>query len=211
MLGLEYTGQELAANLRKGFPSGIADLVLNFSPGLAAGLLLGWKPLPAVLLAGVTYISSSGIVAKILGELGWLSNQETPSILTVLVLEDLAMAVYLPTCRGIACGRGRLHRSYFSYGCNRSRSGCPVCRCTVRPWHQPACSSRVRRDYPAFSSRDCSAGRRHSAAFAGLSRDWRLSCRHRRFRADSRAIAPVVRAPARSFCRNILFLFWAGD
>ena len=106
MLGLEYTGQELAANLRKGFPSGIADLVLNFSPGLAAGLLLGWKPLPAVLLAGVTYISSSGIVAKVLGELGRLSNQETPSILTVLVLEYLAMAVYLPTVAALLAGGG---------------------------------------------------------------------------------------------------------
>jgi K+:H+ antiporter subunit KhtU len=106
MLGLEYTGQELAANLRKGFLSGIFDFVLNFPPGLLAGLLLGWKLLPAALLGGVTYISSSGIVAKILGELGWLSNQETPSVLTVLVLEDLAMAVYLPLVGALLAGGG---------------------------------------------------------------------------------------------------------
>jgi len=52
--------------------------------------------LPAVLLGGVTYISSSGIIAKVLAELGRLTNQETPAVLSVLVLEDLAMAVYLP-------------------------------------------------------------------------------------------------------------------
>src|SRR5437879_2272519 len=79
MLGLEYTGEDLQRNLRAGLPSGIVDLVLNFPPGLIAGLLLGWKPLPSVLLGGVTYISSSGVIAKVLAELGRLSNPETPS------------------------------------------------------------------------------------------------------------------------------------
>jgi CPA2 family monovalent cation:H+ antiporter-2 len=96
MLGLEYSGEELTANLRAGLPSGALDLVLNFAPGLAAGLLLHW-PLPAaILLGGVTYISSSGVVAKVLGELGRLSNPETAAVVSVLVIEDLAMAVYLP-------------------------------------------------------------------------------------------------------------------
>jgi CPA2 family monovalent cation:H+ antiporter-2 len=36
------------------------------------------------------------VIAKVLGELGRLDSPETPSILSVLVLEDLAMAVYLP-------------------------------------------------------------------------------------------------------------------
>src|SRR5216684_6585373 len=40
MLGLEYSGDELKANLRVGFSAGIADLVLNFTPGLTTGLLL---------------------------------------------------------------------------------------------------------------------------------------------------------------------------
>jgi CPA2 family monovalent cation:H+ antiporter-2 len=96
MLGLEYTGEELKQSLRSGLPAGLADFVLNFLPGLIAGLLLGWKPLPAVLLGGVTYISSSGIIAKVLAELGSLKNPETPVILSVLVLEDLVMALYLP-------------------------------------------------------------------------------------------------------------------
>src|SRR3954467_9659996 len=36
MLGLEYTGAELAASLRTGAAAGAADLLLNFSPGVAA-------------------------------------------------------------------------------------------------------------------------------------------------------------------------------
>src|SRR6266849_5693711 len=33
MLGLEYTGEELRENLRRGFPAGVADLALNLPPG----------------------------------------------------------------------------------------------------------------------------------------------------------------------------------
>src|SRR5512147_890841 len=77
MLGLEYSGEELGANLKTGLPAGIVDFILNFPPGLIMGLLLGWSPLAAMLLGGVTYISSSGIIAKVLAELGRLNNHET--------------------------------------------------------------------------------------------------------------------------------------
>jgi CPA2 family monovalent cation:H+ antiporter-2 len=96
MLGLECSGDELMKNLRFGLPAGGADFVLNFTPGLVAGFLLKWNPLAAVLLGGITYISSSGVIAKVLTELKRMSNPETPIVLAVLVLEDLAMAVYLP-------------------------------------------------------------------------------------------------------------------
>ncbi|HEU4391256.1 MAG TPA: cation:proton antiporter [Blastocatellia bacterium] len=108
MLGLEYTAQQLKASLRNGLPAGIADLALNFTPGLAAGLLLGWKPLAAVLLGGVTYISSSGVIARVLMEFDRMSNPETPAILSLLVLEDLAMAVYLPLVGVLLIGQSIL-------------------------------------------------------------------------------------------------------
>ncbi|MBV8672423.1 MAG: cation:proton antiporter [Acidobacteriaceae bacterium] len=96
MLGLEYNGEKLVRDLRSGLPGGVMDFLLNFTPGLATGLLMRWSPLAAVLLGGVTYISSSGIVAKVLSELNRVNSPETPTVLAVLVLEDLAMAVYLP-------------------------------------------------------------------------------------------------------------------
>jgi CPA2 family monovalent cation:H+ antiporter-2 len=106
MLGLEYTGEELKESLRGGFPAGVADLALNFPPGLIAGLLLGWKPLAAVILGGVTYISSSGVIARVLAELRRLQYPETPAVLSILVLEDLAMAVYLPLIAVLLAGGG---------------------------------------------------------------------------------------------------------
>src|SRR5512140_2348104 len=40
MLGLEYSGEELSANLKTGLPAGIVDFILNFPPGSIAGLWL---------------------------------------------------------------------------------------------------------------------------------------------------------------------------
>jgi CPA2 family monovalent cation:H+ antiporter-2 len=101
LLGLEYSASELLTSLRAAAPAGLADLVLNFTPGLVAGLLLGWSPLTAVVLGGVTYVTSSGIVAKVLADLGRLGNRETPVVLSILVVEDLAMAAYLPLVSGL--------------------------------------------------------------------------------------------------------------
>ena len=96
MLGLEYSGDQLVRTLRSGFVAGIIDFVLNFSPGLIFGFILGMKPIAAFILGGVTYMSSSGVAAKVLTELGRLNFPETPVILSILIQEDMVMAVYLP-------------------------------------------------------------------------------------------------------------------
>jgi len=105
-LGLEYSADELRHGLRTGLVPGATDAVVNFVPGFLAGLLLGWDPTAAVLLGGVCWVSSSGIVAKVLADLGRLANRETPSILNLLVIEDLAMAVYLPVAAALVADRG---------------------------------------------------------------------------------------------------------
>jgi len=105
-LGLEYTADELRHGLRTGLVPGATDAAVNFTPGFLAGLLLGWDVTAAVLLGGVCWVSSSGIVAKVLSDLGRLANRETPSILNLLVSEDLAMAVYLPIAAALVAGRG---------------------------------------------------------------------------------------------------------
>ncbi|WP_433173035.1 cation:proton antiporter [Actinoallomurus sp. CA-150999] len=107
-LGLEYTADELVTTLRTSAPVGLSDLVLNATPGVAAALLLGWGPVAAVALGGITYVTSSGITAKVMGDLGRLGNRETPSVLSVLVFEDLAMAAYLPILTALLAGAGLL-------------------------------------------------------------------------------------------------------
>ncbi|HEY1807345.1 MAG TPA: cation:proton antiporter [Acidobacteriaceae bacterium] len=106
MLGLEYSGEQLRRNLRSGMGGAAIDFLLNFPPGVIAGLLLGWKWLPSILLGGITFISSSGIVARILQELRRTDAPETPTVLSILVLEDLVMAVYLPLVAVLLAGGG---------------------------------------------------------------------------------------------------------
>lgn len=103
-LGLEYSDVELRNGLRTGTLVGVIDMLLNALPGVAAGLLLGWSPLAAVLLGGATWISSSGVVSKILSDLQRLGFRETPAILNLLVIEDLAMAIYLPVIAAVIVG-----------------------------------------------------------------------------------------------------------
>ncbi|MGW0602369.1 cation:proton antiporter [Streptomyces sp. NPDC002644] len=106
MLGLEYTATDLVTNLKTQYPAGLVDMALNALPGAAMALLLGWGPVAAVVLAGVTWISSSGVIAKVLNDLGRVGNRETPVILSILVLEDLSMAVYLPIITALLAGTG---------------------------------------------------------------------------------------------------------
>ena len=95
-LGLEFSTEEFSSSMKKHAPSGIVDFVLNATPGFVVGLLLGWEIPACVAMAGVTWVSSSGIIAKLLEDLNRLGNRETPAVLSVLVLEDIAMAAYLP-------------------------------------------------------------------------------------------------------------------
>jgi len=106
LLGLEYSADELVGNLRSAAPVGVLDAVLNALPGAAFALILGWGWVAAVVLAGVTWVTSSGVVAKVLADLGRLGNRETPVVLSVLVMEDLAMALYLPLVTALLAGTG---------------------------------------------------------------------------------------------------------
>ncbi|WP_092808403.1 cation:proton antiporter [Rhodococcus globerulus] len=104
LLGLEYTAAELMTGLKRSRVAGIVDILLNATPGAVVGLMLGWGVVGATVMAGVTYISSSGIIAKVLSDLGRLGNRETPVVLSILVFEDLAMAVYLPILTAMLAG-----------------------------------------------------------------------------------------------------------
>ena len=104
LLGVEYSIGELAAGVKRAPVSGTVDFGLNFFPGFIAGWALGWPLTAAFLLGGVTYISSSGIAAKLIRDLGWLGNRETPAVLSILVIEDLVMALYLGVAAALVLG-----------------------------------------------------------------------------------------------------------
>ncbi len=93
MLGLEFSARGLIVNVRRSTLAGLIDLTLNFTPGVVVGLVLGFDPIVAILLGGVTYISSSGIVAKLVADLDRIGNHETPVVLSVLGITLLVAGI----------------------------------------------------------------------------------------------------------------------
>ncbi|MFI0470412.1 cation:proton antiporter [Saccharopolyspora sp. 5N102] len=108
-LGLEFSIEEFTVTLRRHVPSGLLDMVVNAAPGALAGWLLGLDATGIVALAGITWVSSSTIVSRLLDDLHRLGNRETPAVLSILLLEDFAMAVYLPILAVLATGGTVLH------------------------------------------------------------------------------------------------------
>lgn len=108
-LGLEFSIEEFTVTLRQHVPSGLLDMVVNAAPGALAGWLLGLDLTGIVALAGITWVSSSTIVSRLLDDLNRLGNRETPAVLSILLLEDFAMAVYLPILAVLATGGTALH------------------------------------------------------------------------------------------------------
>ena len=105
-LGLEYSAEQLVTDLRTNAGAGAVDLVLGAAPGAVAGLVLGWGLAGSLAMAGITAVSSSGIISKVIGELGRRADPETSVVVSILVLEDLAMAVYLPVLTAVLAKAG---------------------------------------------------------------------------------------------------------
>jgi CPA2 family monovalent cation:H+ antiporter-2 len=103
-LGLEFSLDRILAARRLVLVGGLVDLVLNGGLGLAVGLILLGPGPEAILMAGLVYVSSSGIVTRALFDMQRLGDDETDLVLGVLVFEDLAIALFLGIAAALATG-----------------------------------------------------------------------------------------------------------
>jgi CPA2 family monovalent cation:H+ antiporter-2 len=108
MLGLEHSGPSLATAFMERKSIGAIDFALNAIPGAAIGLLMGWGFLGAMVLGGITYVSSSGIASQLMKETGWQRSEVSRRVTTVLVVEDLTLAPYLPLLATLVAGLGAI-------------------------------------------------------------------------------------------------------
>ncbi len=104
-LGLEFNLDRLLARRRQIGTAGTIDLA-NFGAGLVLGWFVFGALLPAFLVAGIVYISSSAVITKSLLDLGWIANDEAEPLLGTLVYEDLFIAVYLAVASALVLGSG---------------------------------------------------------------------------------------------------------
>ncbi|WP_081652671.1 cation:proton antiporter [Nesterenkonia massiliensis] len=94
-LGLEFDTAAFAKDARTLILAGVSYIVINFGAGLLLGFALGWGGAEAFVIAGMTGISSSAIVTKLMIDLKKLGKPETSLILGTIVIEDVFLALYL--------------------------------------------------------------------------------------------------------------------
>jgi CPA2 family monovalent cation:H+ antiporter-2 len=104
LLGLEYSAYDLAKSFKERKSAGVIDVIANATPGFLIGFLLGWGIPGALALAGITYVSSSGIAAQLIKEMGFRKSEVSKRAIGVLVFEDLALAPYLPLLSAVILG-----------------------------------------------------------------------------------------------------------
>lgn len=100
-LGLEFSVGRLLRSGRSIAISGSIYIALNLSLGLLYPWLLGWPLREILVAAGITTISSSAIVAKVLVDLRRTAHPETEIILGIIMFEDVFLAVYLSIVSGL--------------------------------------------------------------------------------------------------------------
>jgi CPA2 family monovalent cation:H+ antiporter-2 len=106
LLGMEYSARELATAVKGRGKLAALDLFTGTLPGAIVALLLGWGVAGVVALAGITYVSSSGIATELIRDSGWTKSEVAKRVVSVLVVEDLVMAPYLPLATATFLGLG---------------------------------------------------------------------------------------------------------
>ena len=100
-LGLESNVSRLIRAGRSIVIGGSTYISINFLLGLTYALIAGFDFRSVLVIAGITTISSSAIVAKILFDYRRTANPETELILGITMFEDVFLAVYLSLISGI--------------------------------------------------------------------------------------------------------------
>ena len=100
-LGLESNVTRLIKAGRSILTGGSTYIAINFSVGLLFGYFAGFPLRETLIIAGLTTVSSSAIVAKILFDYRRTANAETGLILGITMFEDVFLAVYLSLISGV--------------------------------------------------------------------------------------------------------------
>jgi CPA2 family monovalent cation:H+ antiporter-2 len=94
-VGLEVSVSRLKSAGRPATILALADVAVLYFTGTLLGLALGWPLMDTLFLAGILAMSSVGIAAKSLTELKRLANDETATLLGMMIIEDFITMIIL--------------------------------------------------------------------------------------------------------------------
>ena len=113
-MGLEFSMSALVSSGKSILTGGTIYVGLNLVRGALLGLVFFGPSLEALVAAGITTVSSSAIVTKIIMDLKRTANRETEMIMGLIMYEDIFVAVFLAVISSLALTGTADLTSYFS-------------------------------------------------------------------------------------------------
>ena len=99
-LGLEFSLKRLRRVGKVALIGGALQVLIVFTLGYQAGLLLGWGDLTAIFLGAGLSISSTALIVKVLQEQRRVSDQASQAVFGILVFEDFAAIAMITLLSG---------------------------------------------------------------------------------------------------------------
>lgn len=104
LLGLEFPISRLGDTAKKVWSGGLLDVFFNFICTTLLCVLFGLDWLPAFLIGGAAYATSSSITANLLDRTKRMANIEGEYMLGLLIFEDLVAPIIVAVLIGVTSG-----------------------------------------------------------------------------------------------------------
>ncbi|GAA0588453.1 cation:proton antiporter [Virgibacillus siamensis] len=104
LLGLEFNMKRLGGMAKKIWSSGLLDVILSLVVSMVIAFVFGADWFSALVIAGITYATSSSITAKLLDDKGRMANAETEYVLGILIFEDLVAPILVAIIIALSSG-----------------------------------------------------------------------------------------------------------
>ena len=95
VVGLEFSLQKLREAGIKAIIVGMTELSIMFFLAYIGAFSFGWSHLESLYLAGILAISSTAISLRIMRDLKLVKTKEFNTVITILIVEDLAAVLLL--------------------------------------------------------------------------------------------------------------------
>lgn len=106
VVGLEFSLQKLRKAGMNAIVVGMSELSIMFFLAYVGAYSFGWSHLEALYLAGILSISSTAISLRIMRDLKLVKTKEFDTVITILIVEDLAAVLLLVILGNASEGAG---------------------------------------------------------------------------------------------------------
>ena len=106
VVGLEFSIQKLRKAGIKAIIVGMSELSIMFFLAYVGAFSFGWSHLESLYLAGILSISSTAISLRLMRDLKLVKTKEFNTVVTILIVEDLAAVLLLVILGNASAGAG---------------------------------------------------------------------------------------------------------